>query len=157
VEGPEALGATPSDRIVAASTNIKSASGLAMDEELFPTTVEVLSPPVGTSTIDNSHTVVATGNALVQGVSQLAQPIASSTIPPDNRYESRGHISDIIPDKRGNLKIDEDYKQGDRWDKFSYDEIKGRYFAVAVGKNENSFGIYADSRKFKEQIEGFPA
>jgi viroplasmin and RNaseH domain-containing protein len=25
-----------------------------------------------------------------------------------------------------------------------------------VGKNENSFGIYAESRKFKEQIEGFP-
>jgi viroplasmin and RNaseH domain-containing protein len=27
---------------------------------------------------------------------------------------------------------------------------------VAVGKNENSFGIYADLRKFKEKIEGFP-
>jgi viroplasmin and RNaseH domain-containing protein len=25
-----------------------------------------------------------------------------------------------------------------------------------VGKNENSFGIYADLRKFKEKIEGFP-
>jgi viroplasmin and RNaseH domain-containing protein len=25
-----------------------------------------------------------------------------------------------------------------------------------VGRNENSFGIYADLRKFKEQIEGFP-
>jgi hypothetical protein len=157
VEGPEVLGATPSDSIEAASTNIKSASGLTMNKELFPTTVEVLSPPVGTSTINNSHAVVATGNALVQGVSQLAQPIASSTIPPDNRYESTGQISDLSPDKRGNLKIDEDYKQGDRWDKFSFDEIKGQYFAVAVGKNENSFGIYADSRKFKEQIEGFPA
>jgi hypothetical protein len=157
VEGPEVLGATPSDSIVAASANIKSASGLAMNKELFPATVEILSPPVGTSTINNSHDVVATGNALVQGVSQLSQPIASSTIPPDNRYESTGHISDISPDKRGNLKIDEDYKQGDRWDKFSFDEIKGQYFAVAVGKNEHSFGIYADSRKFKEQIEGFTA
>jgi hypothetical protein len=123
VEGPEVLGATPSDSIVAASTNIKSASGLAMNKELFPTTVEVLSPPVGTSTINN---------ALIQGVSQLAQPIASSTIPPDNRYESTGQISDISPEKRGNLKIDEDYKQGDRWDNFSFDEIKGQHFAVAV-------------------------
>jgi hypothetical protein len=157
VEVPEALGTTPYDSIVMASTNIKSASDLAMNEELFATTVEVLLPPVDTSTINNLHTVVATGNALVQGVSQLAQPIARSTIPPDNWYESRGHISDIIPDKRGHLKIDEDYKQGDRWDKFSFDEIKGQYFAVAVGKNENIFGIYADSRKFKEQIEGFPA
>jgi viroplasmin and RNaseH domain-containing protein len=26
-----------------------------------------------------------------------------------------------------------------------------------VGKNENTVGIYADLRKFKEQIEGFPA
>jgi hypothetical protein len=103
VEGPEVLGATPSDSIVAASTNIKSASGLAMNKELFPTTVEDLSPPVGTSTINNSHVVVATGNALVQGVSQLAQPIASSNIPPDNRYESTGQIIDISLDKRGNL------------------------------------------------------
>jgi hypothetical protein len=83
VEGPKVLGAAPSDSIVAASTDIKSASGLAMNKELFPTTVEVLSPPVGTSTINNSHDVVATGNALVQGVSQLAQPIASYTIPDD--------------------------------------------------------------------------
>jgi viroplasmin and RNaseH domain-containing protein len=27
---------------------------------------------------------------------------------------------------------------------------------AAVGKNENSFGIYADLRKFKDEIEGFP-
>jgi hypothetical protein len=157
MEGPEVLGATPSESTVAVSTNIKSASNLAMNKELFPATVEFLSPPVGTSTINNSHAVVATGNVLVQGTSQLAQPIASSTIHPDNRYKSTGQISDISPDKRGSLKIDEDYKQGDRWDNFSFDEIKGQYFAVAVGKNENSFGISADSRKFKEQIECFPA
>jgi hypothetical protein len=157
VEGSEVLGATPSDTIVAASTKIKSASGLAMNKELFPTTVEVLSPPVGTSTINNSPADVATGNDLEEGVSQLAQPVSSSTIPPDNRYESTGQISDIIPDKRVNIKIDEDYEQGDPWDKFSFDEIKGQYFSVAVGKNENSFGIYADLRKFKEQIEGIPA
>jgi hypothetical protein len=156
MEGPEALGATPSDSVVAASTNIKLASGLAMNEELFPTTVEFLSPPVGTSAINNSHTDVSTGNALVEGVLQLARPVASSTIPTDNRSESTGQISDISPYKRGNLKIDEDYEQGDPWDKFSFDDIKGQHFAVAVGKNENSFGIYADLRKFKEQIEGFP-
>jgi hypothetical protein len=27
---------------------------------------------------------------------------------------------------------------------------------VAVGKNQNSSGIYADVRKFKKEIEGFP-
>jgi hypothetical protein len=93
---------------------------------------------------------------LVQGVSQLSQPIASYTIPPDNWYESTGQISDISPEKRRNLKIDEDYIQGDPRDKFSFDEIKEQYFAVAVGKNENGFGIYADLIKFKYQIEGFP-
>jgi hypothetical protein len=92
---------------------------------------------------------------MVEGVSQVAQPIESYTIPPDNRYESTRQISDISPDKRGSLKIDEDYEQGDPWEKNTFDEIKGQYVAVAVGKNENSFGIYADLRKFKEQIEGF--
>jgi hypothetical protein len=125
MEGAEVLGDTPSDTIVAASTNIKSASSLAMNKEVSPTTVELLSPPVGTSTINNSPADVATANNLVEGVSQLAQLVASSTIPPDNRYESTGQISDISPDKRGNLKIDEDYEQGDLWDKFSFDEIKG--------------------------------
>jgi hypothetical protein len=156
VEGTEALGATPFDSIVAKSSNIKLASGVAMNKELFPTTVEVLTPPVGVSVINNSHTHVATCNDLVKGVSQVAQSIASSTIPPDNRYESTRHISDISPDKRGNLKIDEDYGQGDPWEKNTFDEINGQHFAVALGRNENSFGIYADLRKFKEQIEGFP-
>jgi hypothetical protein len=36
------------------------------------------------------------------------------------------------------------------------DEIKGQYFAVAVGRNEHSFGIYADLTKFKQEIEGYP-
>jgi hypothetical protein len=76
------LGATHYDSIVAASTNIKLASGVAMNEELCSTTVEVLTPPVGISAINNSHTHFSTGNALVEGVSQY---IASSTIPPDNR------------------------------------------------------------------------
>jgi hypothetical protein len=156
VEGTEALGATHSDSIVAARTNIKSASGVAMNEEMFPTKVDVLTPPVGISAINNSHTHVAMGNAFVEGVSQVAQSIASSTFPPDNRYRSTRQISDISPEKRGNLKIDEDYGQRDSLEKFTFDEIKGQYFAVAVGRNENSFGIYADLRKFKEQIEGFP-
>jgi hypothetical protein len=46
VEGSEVLGDTPSDTIVAASTQIKSASGLEMNKELFHTKVEVLSPQV---------------------------------------------------------------------------------------------------------------
>jgi hypothetical protein len=65
-----------------------------------------------------------------------------------------------MPEKKGNLKNDEDYEsgeQGDPWDKFTFSEINDEYYAVAVGKNENSFGIYADLRKFKEEIEGFPA
>jgi hypothetical protein len=108
------------------------------------------------SAINNLHTHVATGNALVDGVSKVAQSIASSTIPLDNMYKSTRQISDIIPDKRGNLKIDEDYDQGDPWDKFTCDEINGQYFAVATGRNENSFGIYSDLTKFKQEIEGFP-
>jgi hypothetical protein len=87
VEGAEVLGATPSDTIEVASTK---------------TTVEILPPPVDTSTINNSPDDVSTANSLVEGVSQLSQPVASSTIPPDNRYESTGQISDISPEKRGN-------------------------------------------------------
>jgi hypothetical protein len=104
VEGVEVLGATPSDTIETASTNIKSASSLAKVNDVFPTTVKVLLPPVGTSTINNSPADVAMDNALVEGVSQLAQPVASSTILPDNLYESTGQISDSSQDKRGNLK-----------------------------------------------------
>jgi hypothetical protein len=104
VEGAAVLGATPSDTKEAASTKIKSASSLATVNKVFPTTVEVLPPPVGTSTINNSPADVATANVFVEGVSQLAQPVASSTIPPDNLYDSTGHISYSSPEKRGNLK-----------------------------------------------------
>jgi hypothetical protein len=86
--------------------------------------------------------------------------VGKNTIPSDNLYESIKQISDTSPDKSGNLKNDEDYQsgeQGDLWDKFAFSEIYDQYYAVAVGKNENSHGIYADLRKFKEQIEGFPA
>jgi viroplasmin and RNaseH domain-containing protein len=77
-------------------------------------------------------------------------------VPLDNRYNSSRQISDISPDKRGNLKIDDYYDQGDPWDKFTSDEIKGQYFAVSVGRNEHSFGIYAELTRFKEEIEGYP-
>jgi hypothetical protein len=86
------------------------------------------------STINNSPDDVAAANDLIEGVSQLAQPVASSTIPPANPYESTWQISESSQDKRGNLKIDEDYEQGDPWDNFSFGEINGQYFAVAVGK-----------------------
>jgi hypothetical protein len=88
MEGPKTLEATPSESIVAASTNIKLASGVAMNEELFPTTVDDITPPVGISAINNLHPRVAKGNALVEGVSKVAQFIASSTIHLDNRYDS---------------------------------------------------------------------
>jgi viroplasmin and RNaseH domain-containing protein len=64
--------------------------------------------------------------------------------------------SDISPDKRSNLKIDDNYDQGDPWEKNMCDEIKRQYFAVAVGRNEHSFGIYADLTRFKQEIEGYP-
>jgi hypothetical protein len=54
VEGAEVLGGTPSDTIEVASTKIKSASSLVSVNKVFPTTVEVFPPPVGTSTINNS-------------------------------------------------------------------------------------------------------
>jgi hypothetical protein len=35
---------------------------------------------------------------------------------------------------------------------FPLSKINDQYYAVAVGKNQNSFGIYADVRKFKKEI-----
>jgi hypothetical protein len=104
--------------------------------------------------------IVTTANASADDVSKLAEPVAKNTIRSDNICESTGQISDTRPEKEGNLKNYEDYEsgeQGDPWDKFDFSEINDQYYAVAVGKNENSFGIYADLRKFKEEIEGFPA
>jgi hypothetical protein len=86
--------------------------------------------------------------------------VDKNTTPSDNLYESTKQISGTIPEKKGNLKNDEDYEsgeQGDPWDKFALSEINDQYYAVAVGKNENMFGIYSYLRKFIEQIEGFPA
>jgi hypothetical protein len=99
--------------------------------------------------------IVTTANALADGVSKLAKPVAKNNIPSDNLYEFTGQISDSSPDKRVNLKNYEDHEsgeQGDPWDKFAFSEINEQYYAVAVRKNENSVGIYADLRKFKEEI-----
>jgi hypothetical protein len=143
MEGHEAFGATPSESILA--------SGVTTNDELLPPTVDDITPSVEISAINDSHTHVATGNALVD-VSKVAQSIANSAVPLDSSRQS----SDISPDKRGNLKIDDDYEKGDPWDKFTSDEIKGQYFAVALGRNEHSFGIYADLTRFKQEIEGYP-
>jgi hypothetical protein len=85
--------------------------------------------------------------------------VAKKTILFDNLCESTVQISVTRPEEK-KLKNDEDYElgeQSDPWDKFALSEINDQYYAVAVGKNENSFGIYADVRKCKEEIEVFPA
>jgi hypothetical protein len=102
---------------------------------------------------------VTTVNASADGVSKLSEPVDKDTILSDNISQSTGQISDTTPEEKGNLKNDEDYEsgeQGDPWDFFSFSEINDQYYAVAVGRNEKSFGIYADVRMFKEEIEGFP-
>jgi hypothetical protein len=126
-------------------------SGVTTNDELLPPTVDDVTPSVETSAINDSHTHVAMGNPSVD-VSKVAQYIANSAVPLDSSIQ----ISDISPDKTGNLKIGDDYEKCDPWDKFTSDEIKGQYFAVAVGRNEHSFGIYADLTRFKLEIEGYP-
>jgi hypothetical protein len=79
--------------------------------------------------------------------------LAKHTILSDNLGQYTGKITDTTPEGKGNLKNDEDYEsgeKGDPWDKFAFNEINDQYYAVAVGRNENSFGIYADMRKFKD-------
>jgi hypothetical protein len=87
MKGQEAFGATPYEIIVAGSNNIKSTSGVTTNEELLPPTVDDITPSVGISAIHSSHTFVAPGNALVD-VSKVAQSIANSALPLDNRYDS---------------------------------------------------------------------
>jgi hypothetical protein len=60
-------------------------------------------------------------------VSNVAS-IADSAVTLDSASE----ISDVTPVKKANLKIGDDYEKCDPWDKFTSDEIKGQYFAVAV-------------------------
>jgi hypothetical protein len=66
----------------------------------FPPTVNDVTPSVETSAINNSHTHVATGDAFVD-VSKLAQSIENSSVPLDSSRQ----ISDISPDKTGNLMV----------------------------------------------------
>jgi hypothetical protein len=119
------------------------------DKVLSPTNDDV-TPPVGTSSIHDKDTHVVRGNPLID-VSNVAS-IANFAVPLDSSSE----ISDISPVKKGNLKIGDDDEKCDPWDKFTSDEIKGQYFAVAVGRNEHSFGVYADFERFKFEIEGHP-
>jgi hypothetical protein len=150
---------------VTRSPKIVRPTGPTIDDRAM----EVLPTPVGTSIIINSaandkrSTISAAASSIAagssSGVSILANPAAKYTIPSDNLNDSTGQTSDSSPGKRVNLKKDEDYEsveQGDPWEKIVFSEIKEQYYAVAVGKNENSLGIYADLRKFKHQIEGFP-
>jgi hypothetical protein len=135
-EGHEAFEAIPPESILAGSTNTKLTSGVTTNYKLLPPTVEDVMPSVETSAINDKHTHVATVDPLVD-VSKVAQPITNSAVP----LESSTHISDISPVKTGNLKIGDDYQKCDPWDKFTSDKIKGQYFAVAVGRNQHSFGI----------------
>jgi hypothetical protein len=105
---------------------------------------------VVTSSIHNRDTHVARGNPLIY-VSNVVS-IVNSAVPLDSSSE----IGDISPVKKGNLKIGDDDEKCDPWDKFTSDEIKGQYFAVAVGRNEHSYGVYADLKRFKLEIEGHP-
>jgi hypothetical protein len=66
----------------------------------------------------------------------------------------------LLGPKKGNPKNDEDYETGERgdpWEKIALSEISDQYYTVAVGKNQNSFGIYADVKKVKKEIEVFQA
>jgi hypothetical protein len=38
-----------------------------------------------------------------------------------------------------------------KWDTFFVSEINDQYYVVAIGKNYNSFGIYADVKKLKKK------
>jgi hypothetical protein len=70
--------------------------------------------------------------------------------------DSSSEFGDMVPVEKGNLKIGDGNEKCDPWDKFTSDKIKGQHFAVAVGRNEHSFGVYADLTRFKLEIEGHP-
>jgi hypothetical protein len=98
---------------------------------------------------------VTTTNPSADGVAKLAISVAKKTTRVDNRGESTGQVSVTRPERKEKLKDDEDYETGETgnpWDKFALSEINDQYYAVAVGKNQNSFGIYADVIKFKKEI-----
>jgi hypothetical protein len=121
-------------------TNADADDKISKSTAAGPSTAAGLSPVVGLKTF-------TTANALDNDVSKVAVPVAKNTIHPDNLCESTGQLGVTRPERKGNLKYDEDYETGE----------KGYHLAVFAVKNENSFGIYAYVRKFKEEIEGFPA
>jgi hypothetical protein len=147
-EGHDADEAIPPESILAGSTNTKLTSGVTTNDKLLPPTAEDVMPSVKTSAINDKHTHVATVDPLVD-VSKAAQPITNSTVPLDSATQ----ISDISPVKTGNLTIGDDYEKCDPWNKFTSDEIKGQYFAVAVGRNQHIFGIYADLTRLNWKLK----
>jgi hypothetical protein len=166
-EGNESVVILPSEVILAGNTNTKFISNVTTTDKVLPPTVKLTSnvtttdkvlpptvddvmPPVETSSINDKDTHVNTGNPLVD-VSHVAS-IANSDVPLDSSSE----IGDISPVEKANLNIGDGNEKCDPWDKFTSDEIKGQYFAVAVGRNEHSFGVYADLTRFKLEIEGHP-
>jgi hypothetical protein len=149
-EGHDTVGVAPSEGRLAGSTNTKLTSNVTKTDKFLPPTVHDVMPPVETTIINKKDGDVDKGN-LVLDESNVAS-IANSAVPLDSSSE----ISDISPVEKANLKIGDDYEKCDPWDKFTSDEIKGQYFTVAVGRNEHSFGIYADLTRFKLEIEGYP-
>jgi hypothetical protein len=149
-EGHKTVLVIPSEGSLTGSTNTKLTSNVTTTDKFLPPTVDDVMPPVETSAINNKDTHVATGNPLVD-LSNLAS-IANSAV----HLDSSSDISDLSPVEKANLKIGDDYEICDPWDKFTSDEIKGQYFAVAVGRNEHSFGIYSDLTSFKLETEGYP-
>jgi hypothetical protein len=85
---------------VSSSTIINSAA----DDKRWTITAAAPSTAAGSSS-GSVLKIVTTANALVEGVSKLAKPVAKYTIPSDNLYESTGQISDSSLYKRGNLKM----------------------------------------------------
>jgi hypothetical protein len=135
-------------RPTAISTNINAAA----DDKSSKSTAAGRPPAVGVKNF-------LTANPLVDGESTLAVPVAKKTTRVNNLDESKGQVSITRPERKGNLKNDDDYKTGetgDPWDKFALSEINDQYYAVAVEKKQHIFGIYADVRKFKKEIEGVP-
>jgi hypothetical protein len=138
-DGAVDVGATP------AVTSFKK--NAPADDQSSKHTAAGHSPEVG---VQN----VLTANPSADGVVKLAAPMAKKTTRADNLGKSTGQDSVTRPEKKGNLKNDEDYETGERgdpWDKIALSEINDQYYAVAVGKNQNSFGIDADVKKIKKE------
>jgi hypothetical protein len=124
---------------------ISTKNNAAADDKSSPSTAAGISPAVGVKK-------ASTANPSADGIAKLAAPMVKKTICADNIGESTGKFSANRPERKVNLKNDEDYETGetgDPWDKFALSEINDQYHAVAVGKNQKSCGIYADVKKFK--------